>query len=95
VNQSPVHILEHSCKTFGKGIIAGAAAKASCLFKIDLGEPADRATDSGRILVDFLGGSQSQQQIGKGKSRGIIDPLLFGAGFAEIHLLHLTLDNLG
>ena len=46
------------------------------------------------VLVNLLGCAKPKQQIRQCKPGRIVDPFLLGATFAEIHLLHFTLDDL-
>ena len=94
MNHPAMHVLDHGRKTFGKGIVANTAAKASGFLEIRLRKTAGRATYTGRIFFDLLRRSESEQQISQGESRWIINPFLLGARLAEINLLHFPLHDL-
>src|SRR5207247_7440295 len=74
--------------------VAFAASQATSLFEIGLAETAHRARLRGRSLFDFLCRSDAKQQIGESEARGILHTFFFRASFAQIHLVHLALQNL-
>jgi len=89
-----VNGLDNRFQSFGKGIIAGGTAQTAGLFEIRLTKAAHRAALAGGSFFQFLCRAQPQQKISQFKACGIGDPLLLGAGFAQVYLLHFPVQNL-
>ena len=45
-------------------------------------------------MLDLLGGAEAEEEVGHSKTGRVAHAFLFGAMLAEIHLLHLSLDDL-
>jgi hypothetical protein len=89
-----VHGLEKRPQRFTEGNVTGAAAETAGLLEISLGKTADRTFLSGATLLDFLGRSNAQQQIGESEAGRVLNSFFFRARIAQIHFLHLALENL-
>src|ERR1043165_2048718 len=92
---SLMHRLEQRTECLGESLVATAATEPAGFFEIGLGVTADRALLGRRALFNLFGGTDSEEEIGQGKTGGILDAFLLGAGVAEVHLLHLAFQNLG
>src|SRR5207245_11180565 len=79
---------------FGKGRVTGAAAETARLFEIGLCKTANRAALGRAPLFNFLRRADAEEQIRERKTSRVLDALFFRARVAEIHLLHLPLNDL-
>ena len=71
------------------------ATQAAGFFEVCLGETTDRAFHTRGIFFNLLGVANAEKQIRKGETGWVVDAFLFGAGFAEVHFLHLPVHDLG
>src|SRR5512141_62429 len=92
-----VHGLEEAFQRLGKSLVALWTAKSAGLLKIRLGKSAAGAAElcAATCLLDFLRGTEAQQEVRERKAGGVIYSLCLRALLAKIHLLHFVLSNLG
>ena len=89
-----MHCLQQRGETLPKRDVAFAASQTPGFFEISLTKTAYRTFLARCSLFDLFRRSDAKQQIGKSEAGGILNTFFFGAGFAQIHLVHLAFENL-
>jgi hypothetical protein len=90
-----MHPFQQGLQSIGKGFVAVGATKPAGLLEVSLRETANRTLLHAPTSLQLLRGAKSKEQVRKGKACGICYPLFLGTRFAEVHLLHLAIHDLG